>query len=313
MLFAHNARLEIMELRQLRYLVEVVAAGSINRAAERLNITQSAVSRQIADLEEELGVSLLHRSRGGVSPTEQGKAFVASAGTILHDVAALKRSVSANDREPQQVRLGLPPTISPMFLDAIAHGLLAGPTPMRACVVEASSYWLQQRLYASDLDCAILTNPGSSRAFYTEPLWTEHMCIVGPAASPLSVFSTCTISDIAELPLIQTPMSDKSRQAIEAAFEAAGFTPNVRQEHEALHFVKEHIRKGGYSILPRTVSRLFSSQIDFTAIPSIDMEIHRAFCARRGAISPSALEQLTTTLKSQARENVAGDDWIRMD
>ena len=57
-----------MELRQLRYLVEVAAAGSLGKAAQRLYIAQSAISRQIAELEDELGVVLLRRGPGGREP-----------------------------------------------------------------------------------------------------------------------------------------------------------------------------------------------------------------------------------------------------
>ncbi|GAA5232652.1 LysR family transcriptional regulator [Verticiella sediminum] len=301
-----------MELRQLRYLLEVVAAGSISRAAERLHIAQSAVSRQIADLEDELGTPLLQRRRGGVQPTEQGLRFVETAGAILRDVAALKQQMSAATAEPLTVRLGLPPTVSPMFLETVTRHLPAAPIPMRASIVEASSYWLQQRLYAGDLDCAVLTNPSPTRVLHIEPLWTETLCVIGSADSPLRGMATCTVAQIADLPLTQTPLPDNSRQAIEAAFEAAGLSLNVRQEHEALQFLKAQVLEGEHSILPRTVARSLAAARQYVAVPLPEVTIQRAFAARRGAIPSDAIVCLAGALRECARTGFAGDPWIRV-
>ena len=83
-----------MELRQLRYFVSVVDAGSITRACDSLHVVQSAVSHQLRLLEEELGSNLLLRSGMGVSPTASGTALYSHARTILKQVEDAKSSVA---------------------------------------------------------------------------------------------------------------------------------------------------------------------------------------------------------------------------
>src|SRR3989442_5655454 len=72
-----------MELRHLRYFVAVAAHGSFNRAAQILHLTQPPLSRQVKDLEEELGVSLLVRGQNAVKLTEAGELFYEEAPELL--------------------------------------------------------------------------------------------------------------------------------------------------------------------------------------------------------------------------------------
>jgi DNA-binding transcriptional LysR family regulator len=76
-----------MEMRHLRYFQAVATALSFSRAAERLHVAQPALSRQIADLERELGVRLLDRDRHKVSLTPAGQSFLRECGALLSHAA----------------------------------------------------------------------------------------------------------------------------------------------------------------------------------------------------------------------------------
>ena len=78
-----------MNLRQLRYFVKIVERGSFSRAAEDVHVAQPALSQQIAELEQALGVSLLHRSARGVRATAAGDALYAEAVEILRRIERL--------------------------------------------------------------------------------------------------------------------------------------------------------------------------------------------------------------------------------
>jgi DNA-binding transcriptional LysR family regulator len=88
----------IMQLRHLRYFVRIVEAGSFSRAAATIHVAQPALSQQIAELEEELGVSLLHRSTRGVRPTAAGETLFREAAAILQQMEQLPGKVSARHR-----------------------------------------------------------------------------------------------------------------------------------------------------------------------------------------------------------------------
>src|SRR6516165_3858532 len=80
-----------MKLHDLHVLMVVVEAGSMGKAAERLNVTQPAISRSISELEHALGVRLLDRRRQGVSLTEFGRALL-DGGTAIFD--ELRQTIS---------------------------------------------------------------------------------------------------------------------------------------------------------------------------------------------------------------------------
>ncbi|WP_043113779.1 LysR family transcriptional regulator, partial [Pseudacidovorax intermedius] len=87
-----------MELRQLRYFVRIVEAGSMSRAALELDVVQSALSQQVSRLEGELATRLLQRTPQGVTPTEAGLAF-------FHEAKLTLRHAEHAVRSAQQARL----------------------------------------------------------------------------------------------------------------------------------------------------------------------------------------------------------------
>lgn len=295
-----------MEIRQLRYLVEVATAGSISRAAEQLCIAQSAVSRQIADLEAELGVVLLRRQRAGGVLTDAGLRFVDGARDILALLETLRHSVTATAAEPQRLRIGLPPTVSPILVTLMAHELPAADLPLRPTVVEGSSHWLAHRLDSADLDCAVLTNPEASRTRHVETLWAEALFLVGSTSAPWAREPRMALRDVAALPLTLTPRGDASREAIEAAFAAEGLTARVVQEHEAVTLLRELMATGATcSILSQTVARTLTRGQPLAVVPIPGLSIRRGLAVRRGALPRHLIERLAERIRATAHRHFA--------
>src|SRR5471032_3279898 len=102
-----------MELRHLRYFLAVADYGSVAEAARRLHIVQPALSRQIRDLEEELGSDLFHRNAKGVQLTTAGAQFAIDARRVLNDVdSACERFVRIARGQSGALRIGLAPNYS---------------------------------------------------------------------------------------------------------------------------------------------------------------------------------------------------------
>ena len=102
-----------MDLRQLRYFVAVAERGGFGAAASALNVAQSALSRHIRVLEEELGGALLVRGTRGVSVTESGKVLLDRGRWLLGSLDDIKAEVQTENREPSgTVRLGAPSSLA---------------------------------------------------------------------------------------------------------------------------------------------------------------------------------------------------------
>src|SRR6266404_850892 len=100
----------LMELRHLRYFVAVATHGSFNRAAEILHLTQPALSRQVKDLEEELGVPLLVRGQNKVELTEAGELFYEEARQVLARADEAIQRVRGEARR-ETLRVGYAPSM----------------------------------------------------------------------------------------------------------------------------------------------------------------------------------------------------------
>src|SRR5205085_4474847 len=106
-----------MELRHLRYFIAVAQEENVSRAALKLHVSQPALSRQIRDLEEELGFALLERSAKSVKLTEAGRVFLTEARAVLERVGtAVAAARAAATGRSEELHIGYAPTLTARFL-----------------------------------------------------------------------------------------------------------------------------------------------------------------------------------------------------
>src|SRR6267142_2365211 len=114
-----------MRLQDLHVLVTVMEAGSMGKAAQILNISQPAISRSIAELEQALGVRLLDRHRQGIEPTEYGRALLDCGVTVFDDLRkGVKHIEFLSDPAAGEIRIGCTPILGASFVPAVIDRLL---------------------------------------------------------------------------------------------------------------------------------------------------------------------------------------------
>lgn len=154
-----------MDLRQLKYFVQIAESGNFSRAAEVLRIAQPSLSQQMKNLEEELGVALLMRHARGVTPSELGQQFYDHARRILEEVDRVKDQVRSKSLNPSgRVSVGLP-TSACRGLGLPLISAMAEHQPNIALhVVEAMTGYLDDFLQAGRLDvpCSTTTRRSST-------------------------------------------------------------------------------------------------------------------------------------------------------
>ncbi|AZK94544.1 MULTISPECIES: LysR family transcriptional regulator [Streptomyces] len=181
-----------MDLMVWRAFVTVCRAGSLSAAAAELNHTQSAVSRQIAGLERQLGVPLVERHARGVRPTPAGEVFRRHALATLNEADRAVRAVrdlrdGVCDRP---LAIGATPSLAAGVVPEAVRDLLKQTGPVRWSLLPGLSAQLHSRVVAGDLDIAVVTDapPGLPADPRTERrlLGLDEMVVVLPTAHPLA-------------------------------------------------------------------------------------------------------------------------------
>lgn len=171
----------MIDARQLRYFVDVATLGSIKRAAERLHISQPALSRRMALLEHELGLALFDRSVNGVVLTRAGRRLLGHAAALADDLYRLRERLHGDVDEPALVvRLGTISSPSMMLLARLVADYHRTEPDVLLQVTEGPSAMLRELLLSGRLDLALLPNLQSGDHIASHPLWRERLFLVTP-------------------------------------------------------------------------------------------------------------------------------------
>lgn len=167
-------------LRQIRYFIAIADAGVLSRAAERLNIAQSALSHHVAALENDLGVKLLERRPRGIALTAAGRRLYEHASAVLSALGKAEEDVrNFNEAAAGPVYLGLSHTgISLVALDFMKAVRTNAPG-VYLTIVEALSPALTERVLSGTLDLALAYNPPRDARLDVELLLEEDLYLVG--------------------------------------------------------------------------------------------------------------------------------------
>ena len=233
-----------MELRQLRYFVRVVEAGSIGRAATSIGMVTSALSQQISRLEGELSTRLLQRSASGVVPTDAGLAFFRQAQLALrHADDAVQAAQQA--RLAGHVSVGLSSTTAAILGAPFLQAMNERYPDIRLHLVEALSGHLADMLNGRLLDLAIVFQAESARRWSIMPLLDEPLFLCARRDMPgLPEGDTTGLADIAHLPLVLPSGRHGLRALVNNAFLQLGQTPRVVAEVDGLSLLMDVVQLG---------------------------------------------------------------------
>ncbi len=240
-----------MELRQLRYFVGVVEAGSLLKASARLHVAQPALGQQISALEVELGTRLFDRTSRGMQPTEAGLTFLDHAKVVLDDIERARAAVQQPGESPSgEVAIGLPTTVALAATVPIVSACRERLPLVRLKVIEAYSGFLREWLQAGRLDLAFLFGDAADPVLSKKPLFDERLALVyRPVGSPLP--PRLALTRLAAVDLVLPSREHGLRRIIDDACRPLGLELNVIAEIDSLPSVKRAVEAGiGSTILP---------------------------------------------------------------
>ena len=235
MLLRHNER---MELRHLHYFVTVAELANFTKASRQLRVAQPALSRQVRDLEEELGVVLLDRGPRGARLTPAGEAFLPEARAVIERAAEagrVARAFAAGERG--ELRIGYAPSPTVELLPRILHAYQSEAPAMRVRLHDLTTGELLAKLRSGGLDAALMVRPGRRdlAGLVFEELIRYPACVAMRPGHRLLRSRRVALRDLAGEPLLAYTRADypEYHEWLEALFGSLGLQPRIVEEHDS--------------------------------------------------------------------------------
>ncbi len=301
-----------MDLHHLRTFLAVADCGGVARAAQRLNLSQPAASRQIQTLETELGLRLFDRVGRRVRLTFAGEDLIPRARRLLAEAQSLReRARALKSGASGQIRIGA----TPPMIEAVLAGFLSQwrrrYPGIDVNVVEDGGAGLIGRLERGEVHLAYV--PVGDSRFSGRLLYPIHVLAVLPRAHPLAGSASLEIARLVNEPLLLLHRTFASRQWFDAACQTANLTPNVLLESGAPNAVLELAAAGyGIAILPSMV-RLERKRV--RALPLVNRQAAIGKWTRLAwdpqRFLPPYVEAFKEALIAHAQRTYPGRDLVR--
>ena len=282
-----------MDIVQLKTLIHVAELGSLSKAADRLNIAQPALSRQVRLLEEELGATLFDRHGRGMIITEAGRNVLDHASRIMLELDSLRSSVSKKRAVLRgEVSIGMAPTIAQIMTVPMVRAIKDSAPDLAMRFSSAFTGYLIDWVRRGELDVAFSYDPHPSKSLRTTPLILESLMLVGAAADRLTMDRSVAFSDLAGVDLVLPKAPHGLRVIMDDCALKAGIALKTTVEVDSYGPMIELVKAGvGMTVLPLApIFEMVQSGV-LTAAPLVDPAPERrlalVYSADR-AISPAA-------------------------
>ncbi|MFO1442540.1 LysR family transcriptional regulator [Bacillus sp. Bva_UNVM-123] len=281
-----------MELRQIQYFIEVAKREHVTEAATELHVAQSAVSRQIFNLEDELGVNLFIREGRNVRLTPIGKIFLEYMQEAMSVIDNAKREIEEYlDPEKGTIHIGFPSSLAAYTLPTVISAFRKRYPKVKYQLKQGSYHKLIDGVIKGEIDMALLGPvPRDEKKVKGNILFTEKIVALLPNKHPLANKKALKLSELRDDSFVLFPNGYILREITVNACQQQGFQPNVLFEGEDIDAIKGLVSAGlGVTVIPEIT--LFDSLPRQTVkIPLIDPQVTRTV----GVIIPTDREMLPT-------------------
>lgn len=293
-----------MELRHLRYFVMAAEEENISHAAARLHVSQPAVSRQIHNLEDELGVRLFDRAQHGLVLTPAGQAALPQAQAILRQTLFLEQSMHhlRTQEKTASLKIGFIPSALPGLLAEALKTYNRTHPHVCAKIFEMTPREQERALAKNEIDLALL---GAPRAVLREryqhrPIREAHMAIVVSAEHPLAHRQSLDLAELGAETFLSLDEEHFPRRhkSISTLFAKAGIKPKIALHASGLTELLGLVGAGvGIALIPDDVSKLAHPGVVFIKMRRPVFKLASAAVWRKTPQRPE-IEDLVDLLES---------------
>ena len=291
-----------MELRHLRYFVAAAEELSFHRAAERLHVSQPALSVQIRGLEDELGATLLDRDRHHVALTAAGKVFLDHARRLLRAADEAARAAGRAARgETGRLAIGFIAQLSYEWLPTVLRGFRKRYPDVEISLTELTPTRQIEELVDRRLDLGIigLGLPHPHDELEVAVMSRERLIVALPLEHPLATRRTVALKELAREKFIFTARHDAPAYSpwLLALCQRAGFEPEIALETDRSPSALNYVAAGfGVAIFPAQIGRLAMPLVRFVPLDKSTPEYQLCVAWRKDNRSP-ALERFLATAR----------------
>jgi LysR family transcriptional regulator, nitrogen assimilation regulatory protein len=243
-----------MDLKQLEYFRHVAELGSFTRAASFLSVVQPALSRQVRQLEVELGQNLFDRNGRGVVLTDAGSRLLEHTRGILMQVGRARQELEEQKSgDSGHFVLGLPPSLGRSVTVPLVKAFRSRLPNASLATVEGLSAYMLEWLNVGRVDCALVYNAPASPTVDLQPLLDDQLFLIGPRAvkAARKARKSVTLAEVADYPLIIPSRPHSIRMSVENALAGVDRKIRVAHEIECIPAVIDLVRQGhGFAVLP---------------------------------------------------------------
>lgn len=261
-----------MELRHLRYFVAVAEEENVTRAALKLHVSQPGVSRQIHDLEDELGFQLFERSAKSVRLTGAGKVFLTEARSVLqHAAEAVDKARTAAGGTNGEINVGYAPSLTIQILPQALRKFEEKFPGVRVALHDLSTEEMLAQIGEKKLQIALTVRPSAKllRGLRFDELARYEMCVAVAPKNPLAKSKSVSLEQIVREPLIAYSRNHypEYHAMLEKLFASVGSKPRILGEHDGVSSIVAAVEAGrGFALVPSCVACMVGPRLKLLAI-----------------------------------------------
>ena len=227
-----------MELRQLKYFVEVARLGSFSMASKVLFITQSTISQQIQKLEDELGVDLLTRDTRHVALSDYGEQFYPCAVQVLEEArAGTERIRDVKALKVGTLSIGATYSFGPLLKRTVQDFYKLFPH-IRLNLVITSKEELQQKMLDRELDLSLTyKSPLGDERIESQFLFQSRLCMIGRIGELKGIGKEASVQDLSRFPLALPSKGLQARDTLEDVLFAQNVDLDIRLEINSVPYL----------------------------------------------------------------------------
>jgi DNA-binding transcriptional LysR family regulator len=264
-----------MELRHLRYFIATAEEENVSRAASKLHVSQPAISRQIHDLECEIGFQLFERSGKSVKLTEAGRAFLIDARTLLRSTEeAVKKARGIASGAQGELHVGYAPSLTAKILPASLREFQSQFPNVRVALHDVSGEEMLVGLRNDKLHIALTaaTEKRPPQGMKSVELLRDAVCAAVSPKHALAKAKAITLDKLLNESLIGFRREDYPGYAelIEETFTEFSQAPRITEEHDGISSVLTAVEAGrGIALVVESVGSLSSSRVKIIPIAGV--------------------------------------------